>query len=185
MCTLKVPLNEFKTPDSIQGVLAARLDALPPEQKHLAKVASVMGREFSMDLVIHPFFEGVERRSLQLVNNFRIDVRYSPNTFEYVRLEELAPFNIAVNDQFGLLTIEGQGRDMYADTYAFEVTPLAKLYFLPKKITDANGKQFGLENFFSINSIGPIPINVDITKITPPVRTLKVYIRYYISTLCI
>ena len=51
MCTLKVPLSELKTPDSIQGILAARLDALLPGEKHLLQVAAVIGREFSMDLL--------------------------------------------------------------------------------------------------------------------------------------
>jgi tetratricopeptide (TPR) repeat protein len=50
-CVLKVPLNELKIPDSIKGVLAARLDALSPEKKHLIQIASVIGREFSMDLL--------------------------------------------------------------------------------------------------------------------------------------
>ena len=54
--TLRVPLGELKTPDSIQGVLAARLDALEPGQKHLVRLAAVIGREFSLDL-LRPLIE--------------------------------------------------------------------------------------------------------------------------------
>jgi class 3 adenylate cyclase/tetratricopeptide (TPR) repeat protein len=54
--TIRVPLKELKTPDSIQGVLAARLDALAPDQKHLAQLAAVIGREFSLDL-LQPLIE--------------------------------------------------------------------------------------------------------------------------------
>jgi class 3 adenylate cyclase/tetratricopeptide (TPR) repeat protein len=49
--TLKVPVHSIETPDSIQGILAARLDALGPDQKHLVQLAAVIGGEFSYDLL--------------------------------------------------------------------------------------------------------------------------------------
>jgi len=49
--TLKVPVHRLEIPDSIQGILAARLDALRPEQKHLVQLAAVIGGEFSYDLL--------------------------------------------------------------------------------------------------------------------------------------
>src|SRR5262249_54409265 len=38
-------------PDTIQGVLMARIDRLPEEAKRLLQTASVLGREFSLQLL--------------------------------------------------------------------------------------------------------------------------------------
>ena len=38
-------------PDTIQGVLMARIDRLPEESKRLLQIASVLGREFSPRLL--------------------------------------------------------------------------------------------------------------------------------------
>jgi class 3 adenylate cyclase/tetratricopeptide (TPR) repeat protein len=43
---LGVPINEVSIPDSIQAVIAARLDALPAEEKHILQVAAVEGKDF-------------------------------------------------------------------------------------------------------------------------------------------
>jgi len=50
-CTIKVSANSIETPDSIHGILAARLDALPPDMKHLVQLAAVIGGEFAYDLL--------------------------------------------------------------------------------------------------------------------------------------
>ena len=41
----------FVVPDTVQGVLAARIDRLPAEAKHLLQTASVLGREFPVRLL--------------------------------------------------------------------------------------------------------------------------------------
>ncbi|MBW2196318.1 MAG: AAA family ATPase [Deltaproteobacteria bacterium] len=61
-CTLKVPGHNIETPESIQGILAARLDALHPELKHLIQLAAVIGGEFSYDL-LEPLVESPENLS--------------------------------------------------------------------------------------------------------------------------
>jgi tetratricopeptide (TPR) repeat protein len=38
-------------PDSIEGLISTRVDSLAPDQRHLLRVASVFGREFSIDAV--------------------------------------------------------------------------------------------------------------------------------------
>ena len=43
--------QRIETPDSIHGILAARLDALPPDMKHLVQLAAVIGGELSYDLL--------------------------------------------------------------------------------------------------------------------------------------
>jgi class 3 adenylate cyclase/tetratricopeptide (TPR) repeat protein len=49
--TIKVPAHTIETPDSIHGILAARLDALHPGVKHLIQLAAVVGEAFSYDLL--------------------------------------------------------------------------------------------------------------------------------------
>ena len=41
-------MNAVKVPATVQGVLAARIDRLPPEQKELLQTLAVMGREFPL-----------------------------------------------------------------------------------------------------------------------------------------
>src|SRR5262249_2906561 len=43
--------KEVVVPDTIQGVLSARIDRLPEAHKHLLQTASVLGREFSPRLL--------------------------------------------------------------------------------------------------------------------------------------
>jgi class 3 adenylate cyclase/tetratricopeptide (TPR) repeat protein len=50
-CTLALPVKELKVPDTIEGVLAARLDALPVQEKQVVQWASIIGREFSVGLL--------------------------------------------------------------------------------------------------------------------------------------
>jgi class 3 adenylate cyclase/tetratricopeptide (TPR) repeat protein len=42
----EAPVGTLPVPDSVQGVLAARIDRLPESAKHLLQTASVLGREF-------------------------------------------------------------------------------------------------------------------------------------------
>jgi len=44
-------LGDVSVPDTIQGVLIARIDRLPEEHKRLLQTASVLGREFGLDLL--------------------------------------------------------------------------------------------------------------------------------------
>lgn len=44
-------LADVVVPDTIQGVLMARIDRLPEEQKRLLQTASVLGREFPLELL--------------------------------------------------------------------------------------------------------------------------------------
>jgi class 3 adenylate cyclase/tetratricopeptide (TPR) repeat protein len=64
-CPLKVPVHNIETPESIQGILAARLDALHPDLKHLIQLAAVIGQEFSYDL-LKPLTEPPENLSNSL-----------------------------------------------------------------------------------------------------------------------
>ena len=45
---LAKPLGTFEIPDTLQGVLAARIDRLPEEAKRTLQVAAVIGRKFQL-----------------------------------------------------------------------------------------------------------------------------------------
>lgn len=49
--TVLRPLADLRLPATVQGVLAARIDRLPPEEKALLQTLSVIGREFGWGLV--------------------------------------------------------------------------------------------------------------------------------------
>ena len=44
-------LGELKIPPTVQGILAARIDRLPPDEKELLQTLAVIGREFALSLV--------------------------------------------------------------------------------------------------------------------------------------
>lgn len=52
-CTLSLEVEDLEIPGSIQGVLAARLDALPEECKRVVQLASIIGKEFSFAVLKH------------------------------------------------------------------------------------------------------------------------------------
>jgi class 3 adenylate cyclase/tetratricopeptide (TPR) repeat protein len=56
---LAAPVEELEVPSTVQAVLAARLDALPPSEKRLAQNASVVGRIFWDAVVAHLSRQGV------------------------------------------------------------------------------------------------------------------------------
>ncbi|MBI3248068.1 MAG: AAA family ATPase [Deltaproteobacteria bacterium] len=49
-----VPLpNDLRLPATVQGVLTSRIDRLPPEEKALLQTLAVIGKEFSLSLLMH------------------------------------------------------------------------------------------------------------------------------------
>ena len=48
---LASPLSDLKIPPTVQGILAARIDRLPPAEKELLQTMSVIGKEFPLNLV--------------------------------------------------------------------------------------------------------------------------------------
>jgi tetratricopeptide (TPR) repeat protein len=45
------PLSQVHIPTTVQGVLASRIDRLPPDEKQLLQALAVMGREFQLPLI--------------------------------------------------------------------------------------------------------------------------------------
>src|SRR5262249_7277163 len=49
--TLAKPLTDLHLPTTVQGVLAARIDRLPPAEKALLQTLAVIGKEFPLSLL--------------------------------------------------------------------------------------------------------------------------------------
>jgi predicted ATPase len=54
---------DIDIPDNLQGLLMARIDRLPDEEKHILRVASVIGRQFS----VKALEQVVEKTSMKLI----------------------------------------------------------------------------------------------------------------------
>jgi class 3 adenylate cyclase/tetratricopeptide (TPR) repeat protein len=48
---ITMPLDEIRVPPTVNGILAARIDRLPPEEKELLQTLAVVGKEFTLDLI--------------------------------------------------------------------------------------------------------------------------------------
>ncbi len=66
---LAKPLEGIQVPATVQAVLAARIDGLPPEEKHLVQTAAVIGKDvpFALLHAIADLPEEVVRRGLTLL----------------------------------------------------------------------------------------------------------------------
>ena len=47
---LAQPLRDIKVPTTVQGILASRIDRLPPAEKELIGALAVLGKDFAHDL---------------------------------------------------------------------------------------------------------------------------------------
>jgi class 3 adenylate cyclase len=58
-------VRQIEIPETIQGVLMARVDQLPEEVKHTLQVASVIGREFTPDILVNVLRRQSRRATLE------------------------------------------------------------------------------------------------------------------------
>ena len=74
------PLRELVIPDTIQGVITARIDRLPESSKNALQVASVIGREFTARLVER--VAAIEREAAQALGELRaVELIYEKTTY--------------------------------------------------------------------------------------------------------
>ncbi len=94
---LNQPLDEIDIPDSVQAVLAARIDRLPPEHKNLLQSASVIGKDVPVDLLQEieglPAEELRQRLAELQTSEFLYETRLLPDqefTFKHALTHEVA-----------------------------------------------------------------------------------------------
>jgi class 3 adenylate cyclase/tetratricopeptide (TPR) repeat protein len=69
------PMDELRIPDTVQGVLAARMDRLSEDLKRTMQVASVIGRDFAFRILKGIMELGEDLRA-QLTNLVRLEILY-------------------------------------------------------------------------------------------------------------
>jgi len=69
--SLTSALSELKIPPTVQGILAARIDRLPPAEKELLQTLSVIGKEFPLNLV-RAVTETPDDRLLPMVDDLQV-----------------------------------------------------------------------------------------------------------------
>ncbi len=102
-------VDQLEIPDSVQAVLAARLDTLPPEEKRVAQDAAVVGRIFWDVIVAH--LSGSERHPThELIRRLRVKdlvVQRSPSSladaaefgFRHVLIRDVAYDSLPKRDR--------------------------------------------------------------------------------------
>jgi class 3 adenylate cyclase len=71
----KQPINQLEIPNTVQGVLAARMDRLSEDLKYTMQVASVIGRDFAFQILKSIMELGEELRS-HLTNLVGLEILY-------------------------------------------------------------------------------------------------------------
>lgn len=96
ICRLRMKVDTLEIPQTIRGVLAARLDALPGAVKDVAQLAAVIGTDFSFDLLLHLAGDSARlKQSLRLLENEGIIHRTSSDfgglyVFRHQMMQEIA-----------------------------------------------------------------------------------------------
>jgi class 3 adenylate cyclase/tetratricopeptide (TPR) repeat protein len=115
-------LAEVAVPDTIQGVLMARIDRLPEESKRLLQTAAVLGREFTLPLLSRLWEEpGTLEPRLQELK--RLEFLYERSgaeepvyVFKHALTQEVAYDSLITNQRRTLHTVAGQALEaLYAD----------------------------------------------------------------------
>jgi class 3 adenylate cyclase/tetratricopeptide (TPR) repeat protein len=78
------PLAELRIPPTVQAILAARIDRLPPDQKELLQTLSAIGREFGLNLI-----ERVTHRRGEELNQMLAKLQLAEFIYEEPAVSEL------------------------------------------------------------------------------------------------
>jgi len=97
-CDIKGSVAELATPESLQAVLAARLDALPPDHKQLVQLAAIIGDEFTSNLMMALVAWPVERllTALQDLNRMGL-LRRTGDEIPRFRFRQMMMREVAYN----------------------------------------------------------------------------------------
>ncbi len=85
-------LPAIHVPGTVQAILTARIDRLPPEEKRLLEIAAVIGKDFPLALLlaVADENEGTIRRGLGSSSDGRVRLRDAPLPRSRVHLQARA-----------------------------------------------------------------------------------------------
>jgi len=104
-------LNELKIPPTVQAILAARIDRLPPDEKELLQTLAVLGREFPLGLI-----RRVVQRSDAELDRMLADLQLAEFTYEQPAFPEVEYiFKHALTQQVAYNSMLGERRKLLHD----------------------------------------------------------------------
>jgi tetratricopeptide (TPR) repeat protein len=115
----ETPYQTRSVPDTIQGVLMARIDRLPADAKRLLQTASILGRQFSLRL-LGAIWEGgapfepylVELRRLEFLYE-RAGAEEPTHVFKHALTQEVAYETLLTSHRKALHTAAGQALEVF------------------------------------------------------------------------
>jgi predicted ATPase len=130
------PLSEIRVPPTVQGILAARVDALPAPEKSLLQTLAVIGKDFSLNLVsqisaiaddrLEPMLKGLQTGEFIYEQSASGETEY---TFKHVLTQEVAYNSVLMERRRHLHERTGQMIEMlFKDRIDDHVAELARHY---------------------------------------------------------
>ncbi len=99
-------LDQLKIPPTVQAILAARIDRLPPDEKDLLQTLAVLGREFSLSLV-----REVTKQSDDELNQILNDLQLGEFIYEQPAVGDLEyTFKHALTQEVGYNSVLAERR---------------------------------------------------------------------------
>jgi predicted ATPase len=139
------PLSELKIPPTVQGILAARIDRLQPNEKELLQALAVMGKEFRLGMVkqvVGKPDDELQRLLAELqLGEFIYEQPAFPDieyTFKHSLTQEVAYGSVLVERRKLLHERAGQALEsMYADQLDDNLGELAHHYARSNNVAKA------------------------------------------------
>ena len=144
-------LTHLEVPSTVQAVIAARLDRLPPEERELARDAAVLGQSFILEALAalnEEDVDKVERRLAGLVRHEILEIVRDPRSpergqYHWVQslLREVAYERIAKTDRHHLHLLAAR---YYSELGDPELAPVTAAHYLSARET-ASGDSADLD----------------------------------------
>lgn len=137
-------VSAIGVPDTLQGLILARFDRLPPNHRRMIQTASVVGYEFSVPVLLHVLRCGSEDESwldtldLLVEREFLLPIEGAEETFRFkhVLVSDAVYSTLLVRDRRGLHTQVGQALEyIYSDRIDSQIEVLAS-HFLRSPLLD-------------------------------------------------
>ena len=136
ICRLRLDIDAIEIPQTIRGVLAARLDALPESVKRITQLAAVIGASFSYDLLEQLVGDaGRLKQSLKLLETEGIIDEISPDfggtyAFRHQMMQEVAYHELLRRNRRAYHHVVGEAMEkMYRDNLSQQTGFLAYHYY--------------------------------------------------------
>jgi predicted ATPase/class 3 adenylate cyclase len=125
-----VPVESVTIPDTVHGVLMARIDRLPEIPKRLLQTASILGREFSVR-VLEAIFEEADALPAQLIELSRLEFLYEKASaeepvyvFKHALIQDVAQATLIVSRRRDLHRRAAEALETLYPTRIQELAPV-------------------------------------------------------------